>query len=79
MKAIIVPQFGGPEALIYTEMDQPQAGPGQVLIKVKACSLNFSDVKIRKGSKETGKIPYVPGIDAAGIVAGWGEGVTDFL
>lgn len=75
MKAVVATQFGGPDVLTYTDMDQPQAGPGQVLIKVEACSVNFSDIKTRRGSKGNGKVPYVPGIDAAGIITEVGENV----
>jgi len=75
MHAIVVSELGGPEVLTYTEINKPQAGPGQVLIKVEACSVNFSDIKTRRGSKGNRKIPYVPGIDAAGVVIGVGEKV----
>lgn len=75
MKAVVATQFGAPDVLTYTDIDQPQAGPGQVLIKVEAYSVNFSDIKTRRGSKGNGKVPYVPGIDAAGVITEVGENV----
>lgn len=77
MKAIRVREFGGPEQLKLEEVPDPQAGAGQVLVRVHAAGVNPVDAYIRSGAhvvKPT--LPYTPGMDAAGIVEAVGEGVT---
>jgi NADPH2:quinone reductase len=77
MKAIEVTEFGGPEQLRVVNKARPEPGPGQILIEVKAAGLNFADILIRAGQYPLGpKPPFVPGMEAAGIVAAVGEGVT---
>ncbi len=46
MKAVLCKQFGPPESLVYEEMPSPTAGAGEVVVRVKAASLNFPDVLI---------------------------------
>ncbi len=79
MKAIRAHQFGGPENLKVEEIDDPVAGPGEMVIDVKAAGVNPSDVYMLSGSYAlVPTLPYVPGYDAAGIVSAVGEGVSDF-
>ena len=70
---------GGPEALQLVKVPETHAGPGQVRIRVQAAAVNPTDVMARNGSRaEQQKVdppPYVPGMDAAGIVDEVGEGV----
>ncbi len=75
MKAIVVTAFGGPETMKYTEVDMPTFNEKQVLIRVIATSVNFADIKSRYGKKGNRKLPFIPGIDAAGIVEQVGSDV----
>ncbi|MBO1626809.1 quinone oxidoreductase family protein [Bacillus arachidis] len=77
MKAIVVTAFGGPETMKYTEVDMPIFNEKQVLIRVIATSVNFADIKSRYGKKGNGKLPFIPGIDAAGIVEQVGSDVKN--
>ncbi len=68
MKAILVTEFGGPETMKYTDAEIPAINPKQVLIRVETTSVNFADIKSRYGKKDSGKLPFIPGLDAAGII-----------
>ncbi len=76
MKAIRVHEFGGPEVLLLEEIPCPSPAGGQVLVKVVAIGVNPVDTYLRSGSNPALPRPYVPGLDAAGIVESVGEGVT---
>lgn len=76
MKAIRVHEFGGPEVMRLEEADEPQAGPGQVVVRVRAAGVNPVDTYIRAGAyTRLPELPYTPGMDAAGTVESVGEGV----
>lgn len=76
MKAIRVHQFGGPEVLKMEEVPTPQAGPGQVLVRVQAAGVNPVETYIRAGTYPTlPPLPFIPGKDCAGIVEQVGDGV----
>lgn len=76
MRAIVVEEFGGPEGLLVKEINIPKPEDNQVLIKVEACSVNFADIKARSGVYHGVKMtPFIPGIDAAGIVEEVGSNV----
>jgi NADPH:quinone reductase len=75
--AIVARQAGGPEVLEYVEVDRPQPGPGQLLVKVGAVGVNFIDTYKRSGAYKV-PYPFTPGSEAAGTVAGLGEGVAGF-
>ena len=77
MKAIRIHEFGGPEVLKYEELPEPAPGPGQALINVQAIGVNFADVYNRRGGSPSLALPLVLGIEAAGVVAATGEGVTE--
>ena len=78
MKAVVVTSFGGPEVLQYQDWPEPEIGPGQVLIRVAATSVNFADVMARRGRYHGGQQPpFVPGLDVAGTIEAVGAGVTD--
>src|SRR6202158_3450284 len=78
MKAVRVHQVGGPEALVYEEVDDPRAGPGQAVVRIEAAGLNFIDVYHRTGFY---KLPVAPpftlGQEAAGTVIAIGDGVSE--
>jgi NADPH:quinone reductase-like Zn-dependent oxidoreductase len=75
MKAVRIHQFGGPEVLTYEDIADPQLRKDQVLVKVKACSLNHLDLWVRKGLPGV-KLPHVLGSDIAGEVVEVGEYVS---
>jgi NADPH:quinone reductase-like Zn-dependent oxidoreductase len=77
MKAVRIHQFGGPEVLTYEDIADPELRKDQVLVRVKACSLNHLDVWVRKGLPGV-KLPHIPGSDIAGEVAEVGEYVSGF-
>lgn len=79
MKAIRIHEFGGPEVMRLEDVPDPQAGAGQVVVKVVAAGVNPVDAYIRAGAHaRRPDLPYTPGMDAAGIVAAVGEGVRRF-
>lgn len=75
MKAIRVHQFGGPEVLRLEEVSAPPAGPGQVLVRARAIGVNPVDAYQRSGTNPAIKLPWTPGLDAAGVVEAVGDGV----
>ena len=77
MRAIVVDQPGGPEALVWTEVDDPAAGPGEVVIDVAASAVNRADLLQRQGfyPPPPGAPPY-PGLECSGVVAQVGDGVV---
>ena len=76
MKAVRIHQFGGPEVLTYEDIPDPQLRKDQVLVKVRACSLNHLDLWVRKGLPGV-KLPHTLGSDMAGEVVDVGEYVSD--
>jgi NADPH2:quinone reductase len=79
MKGLLSKAPGGPETLILDDLPDPVAGPGQVLVAVKACSINFPDVLIIKDKYQFKPArPFAPGGEIAGVVESVGEGVTDW-
>src|SRR4051794_13883440 len=71
MKAIRVEKPGGPENLIYTEIDRPTPKAGEALVKIEAIGVNFIDVYHRTGLYPQ-PLPFTPGTEAAGTVAAIG-------
>jgi NADPH2:quinone reductase len=77
VKALLSNEPGGPETLVLTELPDPQAGPGQLLVRVKACAINYPDVLIIEDKYQFRPTrPFAPGGEIAGIVEAVGEGVT---
>lgn len=75
-KAIRIHAHGGPEVLVYEDIDPGKPGPGQVLIRQTAIGLNFIDVYYRTGLYPAPNgLPLVPGAEGAGVVISLGEGV----
>jgi NADPH:quinone reductase-like Zn-dependent oxidoreductase len=72
MKAVRIHQFGGPEVLTYEDVADPQPRKDQVLVRVRACSLNHLDVWVRKGLPGV-KLPHILGSDIAGEIVEVGE------
>jgi len=79
MKALLSTAVGGPETLVAREIDVPVAGPGQLLVAVKACAINYPDVLIIEDKYQfKPERPFAPGSEIAGVVEAIGEGVTGF-
>ena len=79
MKAIVCRQFGPPESLVLEELPSPSAGNGEVVISVKAASVNFPDVLIIQNKYQfKPPLPFSPGSELAGIVKEVGPGVDTF-
>jgi NADPH:quinone reductase-like Zn-dependent oxidoreductase len=75
-----VTTFGGPEQLRVLQVPEPHAGPGEVRIRVHAAAVNPADTGLRAGmlreSLRDREPPYVPGMDAAGVISEVGDGVS---
>lgn len=79
MQALICEQPTGYENLRLGDMPSPQAGPGEVLIEVKAAGMNFADSLMVAGKYQVKpEPPFVPGLELAGVVAGLGAGADGF-
>lgn len=76
MQAIRVYGFGGPEVMRLEEIPDPKAGPGQVIVQVRAIGVNPVDTYIPAGTyAKLPPLPFTPGMDAAGVIETVGEGV----
>ena len=76
MRAVIVREHGGPEVLRLEELPDPTPGPGEVVVRVRACALNHLDVWHRKGIPGAPfLLPCITGADISGDVEALGEGV----
>ncbi|CAL9534096.1 NADP-dependent oxidoreductase [Streptomyces werraensis] len=83
MKAIALTTYGGPDVLRELELPTPEAGPGEVRIRVHAAAVNPTDAMLRTGvyAARTTDVPppYVPGMDAAGVIDQLGPGADGRL
>ncbi len=83
MRAVGVTSYGGPEALVIVELPEPQPGPGEIRIRVHAATVNPTDTYVRNGARAAMQrvkpFPYVPGMDAAGVVDAIGPGTDTDL
>lgn len=77
MKAVQIQTYGTVDVLDYLELQAPQPGPGQVLIKVESAAVNFSDVLRRRNDPHPfpTPLPFIPGGEVAGNVEALGDGV----
>jgi len=81
MRAVVYRSYGGPEVVTSAELPIPEPGPGRILVRVHATSVNPLDFKIATGSFRPllrARFPQVPGYDVAGEVVRCGPGVTGF-
>jgi NADPH:quinone reductase len=74
---IVVSKLGGPDGLVWEDADIGAPGPGEIRIRQTAVGLNFIDVYFRTGLYPGPACPFVPGIEAAGVVEAVGPSVTD--
>jgi NADPH:quinone reductase-like Zn-dependent oxidoreductase len=78
MKAAVIHEFGGPDVLKYEDFPDPKPGPGQVLVRVSAASINPVDLAWRQGArKDIIKLPAVLGWDLSGTVVACGDGIEN--
>ena len=75
MKAIRIHEDGGPEVLRYEDAPDPEPGAGEVLVRMRAASINHLDVWVRKGLPSATK-PHILGADGAGVVEALGDGAS---
>src|SRR6187431_220675 len=75
MLAARIHEDGGPEVIRVEEVPDPVAAPGEVLVRIRAASLNHLDVWVRKGLPSVPK-PRILGADGAGVVESLGDGVS---
>lgn len=71
MRAMTMPAYGGPATIVQSELPVPQPGPGQLLLRVLAHSVNPVDRKLASGAARpvlTATFPHVPGFDVCGVV-----------
>ena len=77
MKAVLAKDFGPPEQLALEDVPARRAAPGEVVIRVKACGVNFFDVLIVQGKYQTRPpLPFSPGAEVAGVISEVGDGVS---
>ena len=79
MKAIVLKAYGGPEQLAYEEVPMPEAGPKQVVVRIKATSLNPVDLKRASGAMRQAfpvSFPFIPGGDFSGVIEQIGPQVS---
>ena len=79
MKAVLCKQFGPPDSLVLEDLPAPRAGAGEVVVSVKAASVNFPDVLIIQNKYQfKPPLPFSPGSELAGVVKEVGSGVQDW-
>jgi NADPH:quinone reductase len=77
MKAVLCKTLDGPDALVVEELPDPEPGPGEVVVGVKAVALNFFDTLITRGKYQyKPPLPFSPGGEMAGVVEKLGPGVS---
>lgn len=78
MKAVRMHEFGGPEVLVYEDVEDPEPGEGEVRIEIAACAVNHVDVDIRDGvSRFPIAFPHIPGLEIVGTVDKVGRDAGD--
>jgi NADPH2:quinone reductase len=79
MRALVCKDYGSPDDLVVEKVDDPVADRGQIVVDIKAAGLNFPDVLVIGGQYQVKTPPpFIPGHEAAGVVAAVGEGATRF-
>src|SRR5437588_11313195 len=83
MRAVVLNEFGPPDALTPAEVPEPVAGPGQVLIEVEFANITFVETQVRAGRPPNPamapRLPVIPGNGVGGVVRGAGEGAVEAL
>ncbi len=76
MKAWQVKEFGGLDAMAYTEVPVPEPGRGEVRVRVRASGMNFAETRMRAGTYTGQPVPFLLGMEMAGVVDALGAGVS---
>ena len=78
MRAMVTPEFGGPDLFEERDVERPEPGPGEVLVRIVAAATNPIDAKFRANGASMGlEAPLILGADVSGVVEGVGPGVRD--
>ena len=79
MRAVLVREFGGPEVLRLEDVPTPEPGPGELVFRVHAVSVNRTlDLAVRAGEYGLAiRLPHILGVDPSGVVTAVGDGVAD--
>ena len=79
MRAMILPEFGGPDLFEERDVEKPEPGPGELLVRVVASATNPVDAVLRTNGSAMGlEAPVILGADVSGVVEGAGAGVEEF-
>jgi NADPH:quinone reductase len=78
MHGWLVREFGGTEVMQWTELPTPMPGPGQLRVRVHASGINFAETRMRAGTYSGQQLPFVMGMESAGVVEAVGPGVGGF-
>ena len=79
MKALQCVELAGPEKLIFGDVEDPRPGSGEVLVEIKAASVNFPDVLMVQGLYQfQPPMPFIPGAECSGVIKEIGEGVDSY-
>jgi NADPH2:quinone reductase len=79
VKAVVCEKYGPPDSLVVKDLPSPRAGRGEVVVSVKAASINFPDVLIIENKYQVKPpLPFSPGSELAGVIKEVGEGVSDW-
>jgi alcohol dehydrogenase len=77
MRAVVIHEHGGRDKLLLEQVPTPEAGAGHILVRVKACGLNYLDIFVRRGMPGLPiELPRITGGDIAGVIEAVGAGVT---
>ncbi|MEH1168938.1 NAD(P)H-quinone oxidoreductase [Micromonospora sp. CPCC 205539] len=80
MRAITIPQPGGPDALVWAEVPDPEPGPGEVIVDVRASGVNRADLLQRKGHyPPPAGAPAYPGLECSGVISAIGPDVSGWV
>ena len=77
MRAAVVSEFGPFDAIRVQEVEAPLAGDGEILVRTSVAGVNFADAGMVTGAARRKEPPFVPGVEAAGVVDSVGAGVTE--
>jgi NADPH2:quinone reductase len=75
MQAIVVQALGDPSVLTLRSHPIPDPGPGEVLVRIEAAGVNFTETEKRRGVYNPPALPWIPGDEGAGVVEATGQGV----
>ncbi len=77
MKAILISKYGDAKVLQFKDVPQPKPEAGEALVRLKTAGINFIDIYMRAGTRVTAPLPFIPGLEGAGVVEAIGPGVTE--